>query len=148
MASDGLDIRAKQIFSTGEAAKICNVSQQTIIRCFDSGELEGFRVPGSRFRRIPREALLRFMQNHGMVTTAIDDDCTRILIIDDDDRITKPLIDLLEHDARFDVKSASTGFQAGVLTEQFKPQLMVLNVKVADVDATQIVPPDPARPRR
>ncbi len=88
------------------------------------------------------------MQNHGMVTTAIDDDCTRILIIDDDDRITKPLIDLLEHDARFDVKSASTGFQAGVLTEQFKPQLMVLNVKVADVDATQIVPPDPARPRR
>ena len=47
----------KTVFTTGEAAKICKVSQQTIIRCFDSGQLRGFRVPGSRFRRIPRTAL-------------------------------------------------------------------------------------------
>ena len=47
----------KQIFTTGEAAELCNVSQQTIIRCFDQGRLDGFRVPGSRFRRIPRESL-------------------------------------------------------------------------------------------
>ena len=51
----------KTVFTTGEAAEICKVSQQTIIRCFDSGRLKGFRVPGSRFRRIPREALLQFM---------------------------------------------------------------------------------------
>ena len=44
----------KTVFTTGEAAKVCKVSQQTIIRCFDSGQLKGFRVPGSRFRRIPR----------------------------------------------------------------------------------------------
>ena len=50
----------KTVFTTGEAADICKVSQQTIIRCFDSGRLKGFRVPGSRFRRIPREALIAF----------------------------------------------------------------------------------------
>ena len=49
---------SKTVFTTGEAAKICKVSQQTIIRCFDSGQLKGFRVPGSRFRRIPREQLV------------------------------------------------------------------------------------------
>jgi hypothetical protein len=27
----------KKIFTTGEAAQVCKVSQQTIIRCFDSG---------------------------------------------------------------------------------------------------------------
>ena len=32
----------KTVFTTGEAAKICKVSQQTIIRCFDSGQLTGF----------------------------------------------------------------------------------------------------------
>ena len=53
----------KTVFTTGEAAEICKVSQQTIIRCFDSGRLKGFRVPGSRFRRIPREALLQFMKD-------------------------------------------------------------------------------------
>ncbi len=54
----------KTVFTTGEAAEICKVSQQTIIRCFDSGRLKGFRVPGSRFRRIPRDALLQFMKDN------------------------------------------------------------------------------------
>ena len=40
----------KTVFTTGEAAEICKVSQQTIIRCFDNGQLKGFRVPGSKFR--------------------------------------------------------------------------------------------------
>ena len=36
---------AASVFTTGEAAKICKVSQQTIIRCFDNGQgLKGFRV--------------------------------------------------------------------------------------------------------
>src|SRR6266567_4177346 len=60
----------KTVFTTGEAAKICKVSQQTIIRCFDNGQLKGFRVPGSRFRRIPREALYKFMKDNQIPTDA------------------------------------------------------------------------------
>ena len=60
----------KTVFTTGEAAKICKVSQQTIIRCFDSGQLKGFRVPGSRFRRIPRDILYKFMKENGIPTDA------------------------------------------------------------------------------
>src|SRR5262245_30392296 len=68
------------VVSTGIAAKICQVSQQTIIRCFDAGiKLApgekragalrgGFRVPGSSFRRIPLEALYKFMKEHGLPT--------------------------------------------------------------------------------
>ena len=44
-------LRARGAVTTGEAAEVCRVSQQTIIRCFDAGRLKGFRVPGSRFRR-------------------------------------------------------------------------------------------------
>ena len=62
----------KTVFTTGEAAKICKVSQQTIIRCFDSGQLKGFRVPGSRFRRIPRDILRKFMKDNGIPTDALD----------------------------------------------------------------------------
>ena len=60
------DARTKKTFSTGEAAALCEVSQQTIIRCFDTGRLKGFRIPGSKFRRIPREDLIRFMKENGM----------------------------------------------------------------------------------
>jgi len=56
--------QAKDVYTTGEAAEICKVSQQTIIRCFDAGRLGGFRVPGSKFRRIPRDALVKFMKDN------------------------------------------------------------------------------------
>jgi len=66
------DWAGKQVFTTGEAAEICKVSQQTIIRCFDSGRLQGFRVPGSKFRRIPRAELLRFMKANDIPTDALE----------------------------------------------------------------------------
>jgi two-component system OmpR family response regulator len=58
--------------TTGEAAELCGVSQQTIIRCFDLGKLSGFHVPGSRFRRIPRESLRAFMVEYGIPTEPLD----------------------------------------------------------------------------
>src|ERR1700709_1203076 len=81
---DGAYTTMKTVFTTGEAAKVCKVSQQTIIRCFDSGQLKGFRVPGSRFRRIPRDALYRFMKENGIPTDALESGRRRILIVDDD----------------------------------------------------------------
>ena len=74
----------KTVFTTGEAAKICKVSQQTIIRCFDSGQLKGFRVPGSRFRRIPRDQLYSFMRDNGIPTDALESGKRKILIVDDE----------------------------------------------------------------
>ena len=74
----------KTVFTTGEAAKICKVSQQTIIRCFDSGQLKGFRVPGSRFRRIPRDQLFHFMRDNGIPTDALESGKRKVLLVDDD----------------------------------------------------------------
>jgi excisionase family DNA binding protein len=75
---------AKTVFTTGEAAKICKVSQQTIIRCFDSGQLKGFRVPGSRFRRIPRDVLYKFMKENGIPTDALESGKRKVLLVDDE----------------------------------------------------------------
>jgi excisionase family DNA binding protein len=109
----------KSVFTTGEAAEICKVSQQTIIRCFDSGRLRGFRVPGSRFRRIPREALIQFMKDNGIPPDALDGGKQKILVVDDDPEIVELFVDVLERDGRFEVKTASTGYDAGMLTQEF-----------------------------
>lgn len=58
--------KTPRTYTTGEAAKLTYVSQQTIIRCFDSGELGGFRVPGAKHRRIPRASLLIFAKRNGI----------------------------------------------------------------------------------
>ena len=45
--------RQKDILTTGEVAKICNVAPRTVSKWFDSGQLRGYRIPGSKDRRIP-----------------------------------------------------------------------------------------------
>ena len=124
----------KRIFTTGEAAEICKVSQQTIIRCFDSGRLTGFRVPGSKFRRIPREELIRFMRLNNIPLDIIEGSTRRILVVDDDRAILDLFTDVLTRDGRFDVRTASTGYDAGLLTESFKPHLIVLDYMLPDVN--------------
>jgi len=128
------DWAKKQVFTTGEAADICKVSQQTIIRCFDSGRLQGFRVPGSKFRRIPRAELLRFMKANDIPTDVLESTRKRILVVDDDEQIVELFLDVLGRDDRFDVRSAGTGYDAGMLTEQFKPHLILLDYMLPDIN--------------
>ena len=132
------DWRAKELFSTGEAAVICQVSQQTIIRCFDSGKLQGFRVPGSRFRRIPRAELIRFMRRNRIPTITLESPIRRILIVDDDPRIVALIRSSLERDDRFEVRTAATGYDAGLLTQQFRPHLILLDLRLPDIDGAAI----------
>ncbi|MHC4584712.1 MAG: response regulator [Planctomycetota bacterium] len=124
----------KDLFTTGEAANICKVSQQTIIRCFDAGRLEGFRVPGSRFRRIPRQNLVRFMKDNNIPLDTIESGKRKILIVDDDVEIVELLEDVLERDGRFEVKTASSGYEAGMATEKFRPELILLDYMLPDVN--------------
>lgn len=56
------------VFTTGEVAKICKVAPRVIAKWFDSGRLKGYRIPGSQDRRIPREYLIKFLNEHGMPT--------------------------------------------------------------------------------
>jgi len=125
----------KDVYSTGEAAKICRVSQQTIIRCFDSGRLDGFYVPGSRFRRIPRESLVKFMKENDIPLTNLDSDKVKVLVVDDEAPLVELLVDVLQRDGRFEVKTASTGYDAGLLTQQFRPHVIVLDYLLPDINA-------------
>jgi two-component system, OmpR family, response regulator len=128
----------KMVFTTGEAADICKVSQQTIIRCFDSGRLKGFRVPGSRFRRIPRESLQAFMKDNGIPPDALDSGKTKILVVDDDPEIVELFVDVLNRDGRFEVKTASTGYDAGIATQEFMPDLVILDYMLPDINGNVV----------
>jgi excisionase family DNA binding protein len=128
----------KTVFTTGEAAKICKVSQQTIIRCFDNGSLKGFRVPGSRFRRIPREQLFSFMKDNGIPTDALESGKRKILVVDDDEELVELLVDVFERDGRFETRNANNGFGAGMLVKEFRPDLVVLDVMLPDINGKEV----------
>ena len=128
----------KTVFTTGEAAKICKVSQQTIIRCFDSGQLKGFRVPGSRFRRIPRDVLYKFMKDNGIPTDALESGKRKALVVDDDVELVELIRDVLEADGRFEVRIANNGFDAGMMVKEYRPDILVLDVMLPDINGKEV----------
>lgn len=64
----------KDVFTTGQVAKICKVSPRTVNKWFDSGRLRGYRDTGSSIRRVPRANLIAFLLEHGMPLGELDQD--------------------------------------------------------------------------
>ena len=56
----------KRVYTTGQVAKLAKVAPRTVSKWFDSGDLKGYRIPGSLDRRIPYESLLDFFRRHNM----------------------------------------------------------------------------------
>ena len=147
------DLGLKTIFTTGEAAEVCKVSQQTIIRCFDAGRLKGFRVPGSKFRRIPRDALIAFMRANDIPADNLaafgggkSAGKTRVLVVDDDPEIVELFCDVLDRDGRFEVQTAGTGYDAGMLTGEFRPDLILLDYMLPDLNGGTVCRTVKAKP--
>lgn len=134
----GRPLGTKPVYTTGEVAQICSISQQTVIRCFDSGRLGGFRVPGSRFRRIPREKLIVFMKENSIPLDKLERTTKRVLIIDDDRAIVDMLMDLLSQDGQFELRCGSTGFEAGLLARDFLPDVILLDFKLPDLNGSVV----------
>ena len=128
----------KAVYTTGEAAEICNLSQQTIIRCFDNGQLKGFRVPGSKFRRIPHDNLVEFMKSNNIPLNGLESDTIRVLIVDDDKEVLDLFVDALESDGRFEVATAQSGYDAGLRTHQFRPNIVVLDYMLPDINGNVV----------
>jgi len=131
-------LKQKDVLTTGQVARICNVAPRTVTKWFDSGKLHGYRIPGSRDRRIPFNELIRFMKAHDIPTGAIEKGAIRILIIDSDlinaDRLAQSLLDK----GSFDIRTASTGFDAGLSAQKFLPNIVLINLLCPDIDAQQI----------
>lgn len=135
---ESVSTTTKTVFTTGEAAKICKVSQQTIIRCFDNGSLKGFRVPGSRFRRIPRDQLFSFMKDNGIPTDSLENGKKKLLIVDDEQDLVELMADAFSRDGRFEIRTANNGFDAGMQVREFRPDVVVLDVMLPDINGREV----------
>lgn len=128
----------KDVLTTGEVAKICNVAPRTVSKWFDSGQLRGYRIPGSKDRRIPLDQLVRFMRAHSMPLNGLDGATTRVLLADGNAETSQTIADTLNNDDRFDVRTAVCGFDTGILAEQFRPHIMLIDVMLDDVNVKKI----------
>lgn len=128
----------KDVLTTGEVAKLCNVAPRTVSKWFDSGQLKGYRIPGSKDRRIPVSNLMQFMKAHGIPLDGVHSGKTRVLVVDDENDIATVLHKVLSEQANYEVKVARNGFEAGMECERFRPHVVLLDIHLGDFDATGI----------
>lgn len=130
----------KEVLTTGEVAKICNVTIRTVIKWFEAGKLKGYKIPASKDRRIPRAELIRFMKEHGMPTDQVEGSrVRRVLIADDEKKIVEILEDELERDRYIEVRCAYSGWEAGLAIAEFKPHLIILDYNLGDMSGRDVV---------
>jgi len=128
-----------QVFTTGQVAKICKVDQNNVRKWFDSGRLNGFRIPGSRQRRIPREYLIKFLKEHGMPLGDLEDKATaNVLIVAQDQTLIESLKQALPAERSFKVAVAVSGFDAGIQAESFHPDCIIVDFSIGHIEAKQI----------
>ncbi|MEK6677039.1 MAG: helix-turn-helix domain-containing protein [Planctomycetota bacterium] len=118
----------KNVLTTGDVARICNVAPRTVSKWFDSGQLRGYRIPGSKDRRIPLNQLIRFMQAHGIPIDGLESGRTKFLILDTDREWCNTVRRVLSQDPSFEVSFADSAFEAGVLAGEVKPHALVVDV--------------------
>lgn len=126
----------KEVLTTGEVAKICQVAPRTVSKWFDSGALKGYRIPGSKDRRIPVSNLIKFMKENNIPLDGFRSNKTRVLVVDDEADVRDILARTLTEQGRFEVKSASTVFQAGIEAERFRPHVILLDLHLSDEEST------------
>ena len=131
--------KQKDVLTTGQVARICRVAPRTVSKWFDAGQLQGYRIPGSKDRRIPVQHLIRFMKAYGMPLDGLEAGKTGLLIVDREADESQPLHDSLTNDGAFDVHYAASAFEAGLAVESAKPAVMIVDVTMPDVDPEQIV---------
>ena len=126
----------KDVYTTGEVARICHVAPRTVSKWVDTGQLRGYRIPGSRDRRIPAENLLAFLRANGMPETGLDDDVCRVLIVAS--AMSASAAEAMNATGRFDVRGAGNGFEAGLVAQQFHPHAIVLDATASAEEAVAI----------
>jgi excisionase family DNA binding protein len=115
----------KRVLTTGEVARICHVAPRTVSKWFDTGKLRGYRIPGSRDRRIPLDQLVAFMRAHDMPLDGLDQGLCRVLVVDD--HAPQDVLDAIAGHSAYELRTAPNDFTAGIEAERFRPHVIVFD---------------------
>lgn len=130
--------KGKNVLTTGDVARICNVAPRTVSKWFDKGQLKGYRIPGSKDRRIPVSELVRFMKVHDIPSANLPVGKVRVLVVDNGRHNGSPLAKTLGAQTDYEIETVGSTFEAGLGARSFSPHVMLINLLAKGVDAFDI----------
>jgi len=131
----------EKLLSSGDIARYCHTGITQINRWIKNGDLKAFKNPGGHYR-IAKKDFKDFLEHFGM---PIIEDFFRgekkkkILIVDDDTEVVDVICDILQ--ARYEgleFKTAHDGYEALINAGDFKPDLMILDIRMPKIDGLEV----------
>lgn len=131
-----------KIFSTFEVAKMLELSPGTVANWVDAGRLKAYNTLGGH-RRIKAEDLKTFLEENKIPAPKELSErlytAKKVLIVDDDAKFLK----LAERFFRtfrkkWEVFTAADGFQAGALVGSAKPDVVILDIMLPDINGFKV----------
>lgn len=133
----------KDVLTTGDVARLCRVTIRTVIKWFEQGRLQGYRLPGSGDRRFPRAAVERFLAESEIPVEWLEQEDgggpRRVLIVDDDGAVREMLSRFLGRIPGLQVETAGSGWEAGLKTASLRPHLLLLDYRLGDTTGDKVL---------
>jgi len=129
-----------EILTVSQASKYCKVSSKTIINWIDAGYIKAYKTVGGH-RRIKKDDLDKFLKEKGMPLPEEEkaEEKKKILVVDDDKIIVETIVQALEEDEYgYEMISAGDGFEAGLQVNHFKPDLLILDIMMPDINGYEV----------
>ena len=129
----------KDIFTVHTASKFCRVTPRTIINWIEAGHIPCYKTVGGH-RRMKRTDVIAFMKKHGIPAPEKDtSNRKRILVVDDDPKVIENIsINLEGEDLHYEVESARNVFEAGLKIQIFKPDAVILDIKMPGISENRV----------
>ncbi len=128
----------KLYLSPGETAKILSVTPATLRGWTNRGRLRAETTDGGH-RRYPVSEVLRLAKRNGVEIQLPEDLSVRVLVVDDDEQFSQFLTELLEGLPEVsNVAVAHSGYVAGNMIPRFKPDVVLLDLKMPGLDGFEV----------
>ena len=129
-----------EILTVSQASKYCNLPMDTIMNWIDAGRLRILKTEGGH-RLLTKDDLDKLLKEMGLPLPEEikTEGRKKILVVDDDKIIVETLVQALEEDAYgYDLISAADGFEAELQVTHFKPDLIILDIMMPDINGYEV----------
>ena len=87
--------------------------------------------------KVTKKELIRYMKEHDIPMEFLNGEKIKILVIDDEKIVTRSIERIFHTDERFMLETANSGFSAGAKLEKFKPDIIILDIFLNDMDGRE-----------